>query len=80
MTEQQSVAYQSHVRGAATWILLGKVDAAMNAEALVRIYGVNLTTAIADIDAIVQAERAKVGGVFETTRTPTNAQTGRRDG
>jgi hypothetical protein len=62
--EQQS-EYRSHVRGAATFILLGHKDPPMNALELVRRYNVDLATATADIDAIVQSERHKVGGVFE---------------
>ncbi len=57
--------YRAHVRGAATFILLGKRDAPMNAAELVRLYPVDLMTVTADINAIVEDERHKAGGVFE---------------
>lgn len=57
--------YRAHVRGAATYILLGQKDPPMHALELVRIYKLDLATVTADIDAIVQYERHKVGGVFE---------------
>jgi len=57
--------YRSHVRGAATFILLGQNDGPMNALEVNRLYDVDLETVRADIDAIVQSERHKVGGVFE---------------
>jgi hypothetical protein len=57
--------YRAHVRGAATFILLGKHDAPMNALELMRLYSVDLMTVTADINAIVESERHKAGGVFE---------------
>lgn len=57
--------YRAHVRGAATFILLGRQDAPMNALELTRLYPVDLMTATADINAIVESERHKAGGVFE---------------
>lgn len=75
MTEQQQHDYQSHVRGAATWILLGKTETLMDAAELVRLYGVDLATVTADINAIVQAEHAKAGGIFETMTPQAPKQT-----
>lgn len=66
MTEKQQTEYQSHVRGAATWILLGKSEPMMDAAELVRLYNVPLEQALADIDVIVRAEHAKSGGIFES--------------
>ncbi len=57
---------QSLVRGAATWVLVGKKNPATEALALANFYHLDPTTVRADIDAIVQAERGKKGGVFET--------------
>lgn len=65
MDEQQLALYRAHVRGAATFILLHRTDAPMNATKLVELYPVDLATATADIDAIVSSEHRKVGGVFE---------------
>jgi len=69
MNDQQQQEYRAHVRGAATFILLGQKDAPMNAVELVRLYHVDRTVVDADIDAIVQSERNKVDGVFEVTKT-----------
>lgn len=63
-TERQD-EYRAHVRGAATFVLLHKPDPPMNAQELMRLYNVDLATVTADIDAIVQTERHKEGGVFE---------------
>jgi hypothetical protein len=65
MDSEQQKEYRSHVRGAATFILLGQKDPPMNALELVRRYNVDLETVTADIDAIVQSEQHKVGGAFE---------------
>ena len=65
MNSEQEQAYRSHVRGAATFILLGQKDPPMDAAELTRLYGLDLTTVRADIDTIVQSERHKVDGVFE---------------
>lgn len=74
MNEQQQQEYRAHVRGAATFILLGHKDAPMNAAELVRLYNLNLETVNADINTIVEGERHKVGGVFEVTSAPMNAR------
>ncbi len=66
MDSTEEKEYRAHVRGAATYILLGQKDPPMDALELVRIYKVDLAIVTADIDAIVQYERHKVGGVFET--------------
>ena len=71
MDEQQMAMYRAHVRGAATFILLGRQDAPMNAAKLMELYPVDFQTVTADIDAIVSSERHKVGGVFELAPTPT---------
>lgn len=69
MDEQQLTLYHAHVRGAATFILLGQHDAPMNATKLMELYPVDLPTVTADIDAIVSSEHHKVGGVFEKKPT-----------
>ena len=63
-TEEQN-EYRAHVRGAATFILLGQKNPPMSASIVAETYKLDLATATADIDAIVQSERLKVGGVFE---------------
>lgn len=70
MDSEQKKEYRAHVRGAATFILLGQKDPPMDALNLVRLYQLDLETVKADIDAIVQSERRKVGGVFEMTPSP----------
>ncbi len=65
MDIEQPNEYRSHVRGAATFILLGQRDPPMDAQELMRLYKLDLMTVTADIDAIVQSERHKIGGVFE---------------
>lgn len=67
MDSQQQKEYQSLVRGAATYILLGDKNPPVDALELVQTYKLDLATVNADIDAIVQRERHKVGGVFEVT-------------
>lgn len=66
-TEEQN-RYRSHVRGAATYILLGQKNPPMSPLEVAQIYKLDLATVSADIDAIVQSERLKVGGVFESKR------------
>jgi hypothetical protein len=63
-TEEQS-EYRAHVRGAATYILLGQKDPPMSPSKVAQIYKLDLAAVNADIDAIVEGERLKVGGVFE---------------
>jgi hypothetical protein len=65
MESEEQKAYRAYVRGAATFILLGQKNPPMEALELVRLYHLDLATVSADIDAIVQSERHKVGGVFE---------------
>jgi hypothetical protein len=65
MDREQQKEYRSHVRGAATFILLGQQDPPMDASELMRLYKLDRMTVTADIDVIVQGERHKVGGVFE---------------
>ena len=65
MNNEQQKEYHSLVRGAATHILLGTKNPPIDALELVRIYQLDSATVNADIDAIVQSERHKVGGVFE---------------
>jgi len=65
MDNQEQQNYRAHVRGAATYILLGQKNPPMDAAELVRLYDLDLATVNADIDAIVQSERHKAGGAFE---------------
>jgi hypothetical protein len=71
--EKQS-EYRAHVRGAATFILLGQKNPPMDAAELVRLYHLDLATVSADVDAIVLRERHKVGGVFEVKTDNASAQ------
>jgi hypothetical protein len=68
MDSELQKEYHSHVRGAATFILLGQQDPPMDAAELMRLYKLDLKTVTADIDAIVQSERHKVDGVFEVKK------------
>ena len=65
MNNEEHQEYRAHVRGAATYVLLGMKKPPMDALELVRLYNLDPATVNADIDAIVQNERHKVGGVFE---------------
>ncbi len=65
MDSEEQNEYRAHVRGAATYILLGQKDPPIEALEVARIYKLDLTAVRADIDAIVLSERHKVGGVFE---------------
>ena len=67
MNSEQQIEYRAHVRGAATYVLLGMKKPPMDALELVRLYNLDPAVVNADIDAIVQGERNKVGGVFEDT-------------
>ncbi len=62
-TEQNE--YQAHVRGAATYVLLGQKNPPISALDVARIYHLSLAQVSADIEAIVKSERGKAGGVFE---------------
>lgn len=66
MTSQEQKEYRGLIRGAAAFILRGKQDPPIDAAAVARVYKLDLETVIADVDAIVQSERRKTGGVFET--------------
>lgn len=65
MDDREHTEYYSYVRGAATYILLGKKNPPIASVELARLYQLDLATVNADIDAIVQFERHKQGGVFE---------------
>ncbi len=65
MNDKEKTEYDSYVRGAATFVLLGKKNPLTSAE-LAQLYQLDVETVNADIDAIVQYERRKPGGVFET--------------
>ncbi len=65
MDSEEQNEYRAHVRGAATYILLGQKDPPIEALEVARIYKLDLTAVRADIDAIVESERHKKGGVFE---------------
>ena len=65
MTSEEQIEYRALVRGAATYVLLGMKKPPMDAAELVRLYNLDPAKVTADIDAIVQSERHKVGGVFE---------------
>lgn len=67
MNNEEQKEYRALVRGAATFILLGDKNPPIEALELVRTYKLDLAIVTADIDAIVQSERRKVGGVFEAT-------------
>ncbi len=64
MNDQEKTEYDSYVRGAATFVLVGKKNPFTAAE-LARLYQLDVEKVNADIDAIVQYERQKPGGVFE---------------
>ncbi len=64
MNDKEKTEYDSYVRGAATFVLLGKKNPLTSAE-LAQLYHLDVATVNADIDAIVQHERHKPGGVFE---------------
>jgi hypothetical protein len=65
MDSELQKEYRTHVRGAATFILLGQKDPPIDASELMSLYDLDLATVRADIDAIVQSEQHKVGGAFE---------------
>lgn len=65
MNTEEQKEYRALVRGAATYILLGDKNPPIDALELARTYKLDLATVEAEIDAIVQTERRKVGGVFE---------------
>ncbi len=65
MDSEEQNEYRTYVRGAATYILLGQQNPPITASDLARIYNLSLAVVSEDIDAIVQSERRKAGGVFE---------------
>ena len=65
MDSEAQTEYRAHIRGAATYVLLGQKNPPVQALELAQLYQLDPATVQADIDAIVQAERHKVGGVFE---------------
>ncbi len=65
MDSEAETEYRARVRGAATWVLVGKKNPATEALELANLYHLDPTIVRADIDAIVQAEHHKKGGVFE---------------
>jgi hypothetical protein len=65
MDSEEQNEYRAHVRGAATYILLGQKNPAISPLDVAGIYNLDLATVSADIDAIVLSERNKVDGVFE---------------
>ena len=65
MDDTERTDYYQYVRGAATFILLGKKNPPIASPELAQRYRLDLAMVNADIDAIVQFERHKVGGVFE---------------
>lgn len=65
MDNEEQKQYRSLVRGAATYVLLGDKNPPIDGLEIARTYKLDLAIVNADIDAIVQSERHKVGGVFE---------------
>jgi hypothetical protein len=65
MDTQEQSEYRAHVRGAATYILLGQKNPPISTLEVAETYKLDLATVTADVDAVVQSERVKVGGVFE---------------
>lgn len=65
MDSEEQNEYRAHVRGAATYILLGQKDPPIEALEVARIHKLDLAAVRADIDAIVESERHKKGGAFE---------------
>jgi hypothetical protein len=65
MTDKEKTEYYSGVRGAATYILLGKKEPPIAAPELAQRYQLDIAMVNADIDALVQFEKHKAGGVFE---------------
>ncbi len=66
MDSESQTEYRALVRGAATWVLVGKKNLATEALTLANLYHLDPATVRAEIDAIVQAEHRKKDGVFET--------------
>ncbi len=65
MNDKEKTEYDSYVRGAATFILVGNKNPPLSSAELARLYQIDIETVNADIDAIVRYERQKPGGVFE---------------
>lgn len=69
MNNDQETEYRSLVRGAATWVLLGKSDGVTDVAELARVYQLDEARVNADMVAIVKSEHEKVDGVFEVKKT-----------
>lgn len=65
MDSTQEKEYRELVRGVATYLLLGKSHPLMEPLTLANQFALDVANVNADIDAIVQTEHTKVGGVFE---------------
>jgi hypothetical protein len=65
MTSEEQKEYRTLVRGAATYVLLGSKYPPMSVLELVRLYKLDPAIVSADVEAIVQSELSKAGGVFE---------------
>ncbi len=65
MTLEERTQYLALCRGAATFILLGKKELAATSAELAEQFHLDSAAVSGDIDAIVQTERHKSGGVFE---------------
>jgi hypothetical protein len=65
MNNDQENEYRGLVRGAATWVLLGKSDGVTDEADLARVYDLDVAKVRADVDAIIKSEHEKVDGVFE---------------
>ncbi len=71
MNTEMQQQYQELCRGTATYILLrGNNNLGMSAEDIATLCAVDPATVREDIDKIVQTERRKVGGAFETKESP----------
>jgi hypothetical protein len=66
MNDEQQKEYRALCRGAATYILLGQKNPPVDALELARLYQLDPVVVTEDIDTIVQGERRKAGGVFES--------------
>ncbi len=67
MDAESQKQYQALCRGTATYILLGRNSSfGLTAEDIASQYGLDPATVREDIDKIVEAERHKACGAFET--------------
>lgn len=65
MDETTLQNYHAHVRGAATFILLGQKNPPVDAQRVAQWYHLDEAIVQKDIDTIVESERHKLNGVFE---------------